>query len=310
MVARNFSNVAIPTTLSAPINNSVGSLTVAANTGYPSAPYTIIIDPGTVDEEVAEVTAVAGTTWTVTRGVDGTSATSHLSGAGVVHGASARDFSEPQAHVSATTSVHGITNTANLVTLAGSQTLTNKTLTSPTITGLAVTGGTLTSSTLVTPTIASSGWANANHDHSDTAHGGTVSGGGGGSSVFLGGVTASSNIAPTGDFTNINGLSLTFTAPSSWPSGATKLLLSLCFQYSMDGVSSTVAEIRIRESSTTLDPPGELQIFPDTQLSVGVFSMSAAIALPSAGSHTYIPQIAASSNEIALSFRSFAIQVI
>jgi len=39
-------------------------------------------------------------------------------------------------HNSATTSVHGIANTANLVTLADAQTLTNKTLTSPTITGV------------------------------------------------------------------------------------------------------------------------------------------------------------------------------
>jgi hypothetical protein len=38
-------------------------------------------------------------------------------------------------HTSATTSVHGIADTANLVTLAGNQTLTNKTLTSPTLNG-------------------------------------------------------------------------------------------------------------------------------------------------------------------------------
>ena len=40
------------------------------------------------------------------------------------------------AHESDTTNIHGIANTAELVTLAGSQTLTNKTLTSPTITGI------------------------------------------------------------------------------------------------------------------------------------------------------------------------------
>ena len=39
-------------------------------------------------------------------------------------------------HESDTTNIHGISNTAELVTLAGSQTLTNKTLTSPTITGV------------------------------------------------------------------------------------------------------------------------------------------------------------------------------
>jgi len=39
-------------------------------------------------------------------------------------------------HEANTTSIHGISNTAALVTLTGTQTLTNKTLTSPTITGI------------------------------------------------------------------------------------------------------------------------------------------------------------------------------
>lgn len=54
-------------------------------------------------------------------------------GSTYVNIASTTDISN---HESDTTSVHGISNTAELVTLAGSQTLTNKTLTSPTITGV------------------------------------------------------------------------------------------------------------------------------------------------------------------------------
>jgi hypothetical protein len=68
--------------------------------GYPAQfPYTAIIDPDTASEEVVEVTAAAGTTLTVTRGVDGTSAVSHNAGAVFRHGVSARDFDEANAFV-------------------------------------------------------------------------------------------------------------------------------------------------------------------------------------------------------------------
>jgi hypothetical protein len=57
------------------------------------------------------------------------------------------------AHESDTTNIHGISNTAELVTLAGGQTLTNKTLTSPTITGVSpviTLGGDLTGNVTLT----------------------------------------------------------------------------------------------------------------------------------------------------------------
>jgi len=53
------------------------------------------------------VTNVSGTTLTVTRGVDGTSAVSHNAGASFSHGVSARDFDEANSHVNdTTTDVH------------------------------------------------------------------------------------------------------------------------------------------------------------------------------------------------------------
>jgi len=180
-MARNFSNTAVSTTLTSGVDNSTTSIPVDSLSGYPSAPFTAIIEPGTAQEEVIEVTAVVGTTLTATRGVDGTPAQAHGLGAALVHGVSARDFSEPVAHMTDTTNVHGITNTASLVTLTGTQTLTNKTLTSPTINSPTFSGGTFTSPTLVTPTIAN--FVNATHTHEDDASGGVIGGGGGGASV-------------------------------------------------------------------------------------------------------------------------------
>jgi hypothetical protein len=108
-----------------------------------------------------EVTAVAGTTFTVTRGVDGTTAVEHGAGASVRHGVSARDFREPNTFINtpipngslANSSITingtpvslGGTATTGDVTLTGSQTLTNKTLTSPVINGGTVSAVTLTS---------------------------------------------------------------------------------------------------------------------------------------------------------------------
>jgi hypothetical protein len=78
-MAENYSND-FSTTLSAGINNSVTSFTVASSTGAPSPNFRI-----RVDDEIMLVTGVAGTTWTVTRGQESTTAASHSSGAIVVH---------------------------------------------------------------------------------------------------------------------------------------------------------------------------------------------------------------------------------
>ena len=100
MARRYYSSTAVATTLSASVNNSATSITVTALSGYPNQfPFTAIIDPDTASEEVVEVTAAAGLTLTVTRGVDGTSGVSHNAGAVFRHGVSARDFDEANAFV-------------------------------------------------------------------------------------------------------------------------------------------------------------------------------------------------------------------
>ena len=69
------------TTITAAISASDTSVTVASTDGFPAVPFAARIDAGTVTEEHVLVTARAGSTLTITRGQDGTSAQAHASGA-------------------------------------------------------------------------------------------------------------------------------------------------------------------------------------------------------------------------------------
>ena len=70
------------TTLSAAITSTgATSLTVTSSTGYPSTGNFRI----RIDSELMLVTGVSGTTWTVTRGIESTTAAVHSNGALVYH---------------------------------------------------------------------------------------------------------------------------------------------------------------------------------------------------------------------------------
>jgi hypothetical protein len=146
MALRNFSSSAAETTLSAGISGANTTIQVASTTGFPAAPYILAIDAGAAAQELVLVTAVAGTTLTVTRGYDSTVATTHEAGATIQHSHGAIDFREANSHVNANSGVHGVTG--SVVGTTDTQTLTNKTLTSPTITSPTVTGGTVALGTL------------------------------------------------------------------------------------------------------------------------------------------------------------------
>lgn len=143
MARRYYSSNAVSTTLSSGVNSTDLSITVALVTGYPTSyPFTIIIDDNiAAKEELCEVSATTSgastMTFTVTRGIDGTTGVSHTAGAVVKLGVSARDFDEPNAHVNASTGVHSVSG--SVVGTTDTQTLTNKTLTSPTMSSPTVT---------------------------------------------------------------------------------------------------------------------------------------------------------------------------
>ena len=144
-----YSSVAGVYTLTGAVNSSATALILDSVAGLPAlTPYKVVLNPGESSEEIVKVTAVAGTTLTVVRGWNGTSAVDHAGGATVRHMLTAEDLTLSRTHED-TTAAHGATGfvvgttnpqtlsnkdltdgtnafPANFVTTAGSQTLSNK----------------------------------------------------------------------------------------------------------------------------------------------------------------------------------------
>lgn len=158
MTRRYYSSIAQETYLVTSVLSTDTSFLVGGISGFPSNfPYTIAIEPDTANEEICEVTASSGTTMTVTRGVDGSTAQSHTaSGTATLiqHRVSARDFDEANLHVNSTADVHGVTGalaSASSVTTALSTATTAATSASA---ALAVTSSLTSVWTAYTPTFS------------------------------------------------------------------------------------------------------------------------------------------------------------
>lgn len=93
---RQYSGSAVATTLTAGINTTDTSCTIAATTGWPSTagvPFYVVIDPGTSSEEKCLATR-AGSILTLTRAQDDTTASNHASGASIYPVFAANDADE------------------------------------------------------------------------------------------------------------------------------------------------------------------------------------------------------------------------
>jgi hypothetical protein len=124
---RNYSSTAVQTELVGSLTAVATSATVAADSGFPATPFTLVIDPDTVNEEIITVTARSGTNLsTIVRGQDGTAAVSHGAEAVVKHMVTARDLQEAQNHIEATSDIHGVTGA--LAGASNTMVFSNKTI--------------------------------------------------------------------------------------------------------------------------------------------------------------------------------------
>lgn len=100
-MARLFSSISVETKLASSISDTANTITVNTDTGAallggvvvaPGDQFMVAIDPNTINEELVTITGVSGDTFNVSRGIGGTSATSHSTGAVVRHVLSGDDL--------------------------------------------------------------------------------------------------------------------------------------------------------------------------------------------------------------------------
>lgn len=134
MANRNYSNTSVSTTLNGALTNVATNVILTSQTGYPAAPFILVVEPDTANEEAMLVTSGSGTVgvpYVVTRAYDGTVAIAHLTLSPVQHRITAIDFADSRAHEQSAGPVHGLNTSFNVAGAAGGLTantvLTNTT---------------------------------------------------------------------------------------------------------------------------------------------------------------------------------------
>jgi hypothetical protein len=151
-MARNYSSISEIKTLAENVpqtGTNSDKVTVAPNTtGLPAVPFVLVLNPDTSNEEAVLATSLSGSTYTVTRNIEGGGLKTHTAQQIVKHMIVGSDlqivhdhFSQTDTSNTSTVTAHGVTG--GVVGRTNTQTLTNKTLTAPTITSPVITGGTI-----------------------------------------------------------------------------------------------------------------------------------------------------------------------
>jgi microcystin-dependent protein len=134
-MARNYSSISEVKTLAANVPDAGAGSTQAifneGTTGLPAVPFVLVLNPDTSNEEVVLATALTGSTYTITRNIEGGGLKSHTVGQEVRHMIVGSDLQLVHNHLDNTTTAHGVSGA--VVGTTSTQTLTLKTLTTPTL---------------------------------------------------------------------------------------------------------------------------------------------------------------------------------
>lgn len=191
---RGYSNVSQPMYLVGVLTDDTATDTIsvaatpggsaAEPAGWPTTyPYYAVISRGTAKEEVVQVTAGSGTTLTISRANNlagdayGSTSKAHNNAASIAHMATAADYDQANAHIMATSGVHGVAEGKVIADTSTPQTFTDKTLVNPIINGGIIDGATINNSGLVyesgTQTVANKTLTSSAIDNTSVIEAGT-----------------------------------------------------------------------------------------------------------------------------------------